>query len=431
VKLLEFARHPKFATHRTALFFAAAGTGLLGLGFGLLVFAALGGGCFGWWLKNRKTGQAKDQPEGHAEEPAEPSLLISTPRKVAVVALHGSMRGFNQLLEAGGADEATDALNDFFAFSASVVRAAGGHFECQMGASFGAAWEIAEGGAIDAAGRAVICALSLRLEFERLNEARKVDGKKPVRYGVGLHVGQALRARLGVVPELRESVTGEAPACARALDRIALAAGRDFVVSQALLKSAHGVFIGEALGETKLTADTGLTECYAVEDFHEEQAQPDGAGEGRFEASASRDVHLAGVIDTAKTARWLVNNGSQIVGPFTAEELARMLFAQELDFDCECWNEETGKASRLESAGIFSGGSEDAGASCWVFDGKLIHGPVTDGFVRTALSHGAFGPEAYVCENSTIAGWRKLTESPESPESKTRTPETGLGDEAA
>lgn len=397
----------------------------------LLVFLALGVGRYRW-LKDRRAASAASAPGPLSE----PSFEDSAPRKVAVVTMHGSMRGFNQLLDSGGAQEAADALNDFLAFSASWVRSSGGHFECQLGASFGAAWEIAEGGSAQAVGRAVTCALALRSELERLNEARKVDGKKPMRYGVGLHVGQALRARLGVVPELRESVTGEAPACARALDHIALAMGRDFVVSQPLLKSAHGVFTGEALGESRLTADTGLTECYAVEGFREEQTSAEGPSEGRFEATASvsqmRAGLLVGALDVSKTSRWLVNNGSQIVGPFAAEELARMLFAQELDFDCECWHEETGKASRLASAGIFSGGSEDAGASCWVFDGKQIHGPVTDGFVRTAILHGAFGPEAYVCENSTVAGWRRLAGSSKSEfEFKIRMPETGSEDEAA
>jgi class 3 adenylate cyclase len=368
------------------------------------------------------------------------------------------MRGFNQLADTGGADEAVDALNDFLAFSASVVRSCGGHFECQPGASFGAAWEIGPDGASAAVARAVACTLMLRDELERLNQARKVDGKKPLRYGAGLHVGQAIQGRLGVVPDLRQSVTGEAPACARALDRVALAHGRDFVVSHEVLRSAHGVFTGETLGETRLTADTGLTACYWVQDFREdaevteariEASQsvpaPSHAGE-RLTGGETRDVHIAQVAGSVRASRWLVNNGSQIVGPFTADEIAKMLFSQELDFDCECWHEETGRASRLEAAGIFTGGSEDASACFWVYDGKSVHGPVTEGFIRTALTHGAFGAEAYVCENSTIAGWRKLTEAGRQASAQavqsvaqsaapvattTRTPDTGSGGEAA
>jgi class 3 adenylate cyclase len=429
----------------------------------LLVFLFLAGASY-WWFRHRAvehgtaspdsaSGDRGDEPSVRPPtEPLEPMVLPTPPRKLAVVAMHGSMRGFNQILDNGGAQEATDALNDFFAFSAYVVQSCGGHFECESGASFGATWEIPEGGSASSVmARAIACALLLRTELDRLNQGRKVDGKKALRYGVGLHVGQALWARLGVVPDLRESVTGEGPACARALDRVALAKGRDFVISQAALKCAHGVFAGEALGETRLTADTGLTECYAIQDFNEDASVTDARIEAptsepagilspgeRLTGGETREVHLAGgAPDPSKVVRWLVNNGSQIVGPFAAEELSTMLFAQELDFDCECWHEETGKASRLESAGIFSGGSEDAGACFWVYDGKLVHGPVTEGFIRTAVQHGAFSPDAYVCENSTIAGWRRLSEMAAAsapaaaPDVTTRTPGTGSADEAA
>jgi class 3 adenylate cyclase len=362
-------------------------------------------------LKRRPAAAAGDEPVF-----GEPALSANEPsapapaRRVAVAALHGSLRGLNQLVDASPG-EACDALNDFFALAASVVRESGGHFELESGASFGAAWEMEPG----VAERAVACCLTLRAELERLNGLREVDGKKPLRYGAGLHVGLALRARLGVAPHLRDSVTGEAAGCARALDRVALTLGRDLVISEPALKSARGVFTGEVLGEARLTSDTGLTACYSVAGFVEAPELAEGRFEPQAAAPADGERMTGGEtrelsLEAKREPRWLVNNGSQIVGPLTSGEIARMLFAQELDFDCECWREETGKASRLESAGIFSGGSEDAGACYWVYDGKQIHGPVTEGFIRTAVQHGAFAADAYVCDHSTVTGWRRLAD---------------------
>ena len=65
------------------------------------------------------------------------------------MALHGSLRGFNQILEGGGPEEAAEALNDYFAAAAAVVRAcAAGSLTAYAGASFGATWELGELGSL-------------------------------------------------------------------------------------------------------------------------------------------------------------------------------------------------------------------------------------------------------------------------------------------
>ena len=113
------------------------------------------------------------------------------------------------------------------------------------------------------------------------------------------------------------------------------------------------------------------------------------------------------MIGERKTLRWLINNGSQIVGPLAEREIALRLFAQELDFDCECWVEGTGKSAQIAKAGIFSG-SEDVGANLWVYDGEIIHGPISTGFLKTAVICGAISENSWVCEISTVSGWKIL-----------------------
>jgi hypothetical protein len=123
----------------------------------------------------------------------------------------------------------------------------------------------------------------------------------------------------------------------------------------------------------------------------------------------SRESSSTSIVTQKKEVRWLVNNGSQIVGPFSADEIASRIFAQELDFDCECWAEGTGNSAQIKNSGIFSG-SQDENANLWAFDGKTIHGPVSFGFLKTALGHGAIQANIYICEGSSVNGWKPLAE---------------------
>jgi hypothetical protein len=107
----------------------------------------------------------------------------------------------------------------------------------------------------------------------------------------------------------------------------------------------------------------------------------------------------------------MVNNGSQILGPFSAAEIASRLYVLDLDFDCECWPEGTGIRKPLAQSGIFGEpGEAGGGADLWIYDGELVHGPMTEGFLKTALSHGAVKMDSLVCRGSTVRGWSKLGE---------------------
>ena len=98
-----------------------------------------------------------------------------------------------------------------------------------------------------------------------------------------------------------------------------------------------------------------------------------------------------------------------MIGPLDAQGIAEALFSQEIDFDCECWREGTGESSTVRECGLFSS-SDDSDSSLWVYDGQNLHGPMTAGFLGTALLSGAISGEHFVCEGSTVAGWLKVSE---------------------
>ena len=207
-------------------------------------------------------------------------------------------------------------------------------------------------------------------------------------------------------------MAGEVLSCAKALNHLTVSMRVDLLLSQDVWQATEGKFAGDLLGEVKLTYNTGLKSIFSLSGYRDQEGQlvtVEASNDPvQFAAHEAREgVSPEAFIPEKKALRWLINNGSQIVGPLGEKEIATRLFAQELDFDCECWEEGTGKSAQIRTAGIFSG-SEDPQAHLWMYDGETIHGPITPGFIKTAVGHGAIRDHVFVCEGSTVNGWQSL-----------------------
>jgi len=129
-----------------------------------------------------------------------------------------------------------------------------------------------------------------------------------------------------------------------------------------------------------------------------------------------------GAPDFMAEQRWWVHNGAHAIGPMPPAEIAGRLFAQDLDFDCECWPDgPDGSQSTIRlpiaSSGLFLPQGPQAPYPVdqlgevdrphWVFvNGQGILGPCT-----TDEVHRLQAPQdAYVCFRSTINGWMPMTE---------------------
>ncbi len=115
---------------------------------------------------------------------------------------------------------------------------------------------------------------------------------------------------------------------------------------------------------------------------------------------------------TVLNGRWWVSTGTHQEGPFTAREIAVRLFSQDLDFDSLCWPEHLTReldGKSIADAGIFVG-SQESSASLWCYDCDMIQGPVSPAFMRRALSQGSISTSSYVCEGTTVQGWKPLEE---------------------
>lgn len=337
-----------------------------------------------------------------------------TPKKMVLTLLYGSLRQPAKVLEGLSPEEGIEIVNEFFEIASSAILRQGGTFEIQSGTAFLGIFNQTDGTQIP---RALRSLFRFRSGIVQLNASRKVEGRKAIYASVGVDTGEMLVGKMGGESKAT-SIVGDTLQSAKGLDHLTAQVGTDVLVSQDVWRVAEKEFIGEALGEAKLVPTAAVCTYYSLKGYRDEHGKetlfdgevfpPDS------EKAGIQDGQTVGVAVATeqKPLRWSVNNGSQIVGPLTPEEIASCLFAQELDFDCECWAEGTGKSALIKSAGIFLG-SEDADAKLWTYDGKMIQGPFSPGFLKTALLHGAMPYSSLVCEESTIQGWKKLDDRPD------------------
>jgi class 3 adenylate cyclase len=366
---------------------------------------------------------AQDASDRQRDEPTITFLERQRPVCREFIVLHGSIRSFNALVERTNPDDLASSLNEYFMIVSARVLSRGGRFERFGGSSFIGFWTQPV--------PAIQAALDLRQDLARLNEAFRLDGQKILSFSMGISSGVALAGKIGPPEDTRYSVFGEVVSCARALDRLCSVAAKDLLVSADVWKQStvNARFFGDVLGEVKLTNDTGLVEYRTVGGYIDEngsQIQVDDAltQVGLPQEVGESDATKVRVLIPRKSEHWMVNNGSQILGPLSTDEVALRLFAQDLDFDCECWRD-GGTPARIVDSQMF-GPSSQPDADFWVFEGKTLHGPLTLGFLNTAIQRGAIAETSYVCEKSTVLGWKTFAAwQAEQVASKETSPETG------
>lgn len=357
--------------------------------------------------------------DGPSSEPGLEGAAKVEKKWVAVI--HGSFKFVNRIMETQPADDVVRSLNDFYSLAEGAVQDAGGWFIRMGMTSFIGIWpedESDPNSGESAAMKAVRGAMTVRKTFSHHNQTRKTEGQKPIIFGMGVDGGVALLAKTGPENSTSRGLIGVVVDCARALDHLVLRSKSDLLVSQEIWSKVGTTYLGDRQGEARLTGNTGLTGYYTLTGYKEENGETVNV-ESNFqpywqemldrapEEDAPESTHAI-AIDEKKSNRWLVNNGSQIIGPFTPSEIGEMLFAQELDFDCECWSEGTGISSSIRSAGMFEG-ADDPGADLWIYDGKTVHGPINQGFLKTAIGHGAVKMEStLICQSSTVTGWKTI-----------------------
>jgi len=125
-----------------------------------------------------------------------------------VTVLFADIRGFTQLSERMDAQEVVLMLNEFFTAMTEVVIEAGGTVDKYIGdcvmALFGAPTQRA-----DDVERGVCAAVNMQRVVARMNVDRAGRGLRPVKIGVGLHVGPAVVGNIGCARRMQYTAIGD------------------------------------------------------------------------------------------------------------------------------------------------------------------------------------------------------------------------------
>lgn len=138
------------------------------------------------------------QIERGAVEPIDAAILVA------------DLRGFTALSEQFGESAMVGLLNRYFDTLGDAIDAAGGQILKFMGDGLLAVFPLADGDRRSACIRALEAARQARRNRAALNQERAVDGKAPIEFGIGLHVGTVAFGNIGSRTRLDFTVIGPA-----------------------------------------------------------------------------------------------------------------------------------------------------------------------------------------------------------------------------
>jgi adenylate cyclase len=172
------------------------------------------------------------------------------------------MRGFTRRADTMAPAALIELLNLFFDNLVPAIEAEGGEVLKFMGDGLLAIFRIAEDGELDAVrARALRAARQARANIAAL----PLEGGQDMRFGLALHVGEALYGNIGAGARLDFTCIGPAVNMAARLEKIAARLGRTVVGSAAFARDLPGDFI--ALGDFELA---GFREAVTVYGLREE-----------------------------------------------------------------------------------------------------------------------------------------------------------------
>lgn len=161
------------------------------------------------------------------------------------------MRGFTKRADTMAPAELIETLNRFYDRLVPAIEAEGGEVLKFMGDGLLAIFRIdADGGIGPACARALAAARQAEASVAELSAAIVAEGGEELRFGLALHIGEALYGNIGAGERLDFTCIGPAINRAARLEKIAARLGRAVVASAAFAAHAPDDFL--SLGEFEL-----------------------------------------------------------------------------------------------------------------------------------------------------------------------------------
>lgn len=171
---------------------------------------------------------------------------------IRAVIWYSDMRGSTEMADTLPSDDYIRALNDYFEACAGAVLANGGEVSNFIGDAVLAIFSIPEGPVNEkqACERAFAASIEAESRLATINERRKESDDPPLRFGLGLHVGDVLFGNIGVADRVSFSVIGPTVNEVARLEALTKELGRPIVASD---RFARNISIAwDTLGQHQL-----------------------------------------------------------------------------------------------------------------------------------------------------------------------------------
>ena len=172
------------------------------------------------------------------------------------------LRDFTGISDNWPRDDVIDLLNGYFDAVSEPIARHGGEILKFMGDGLLAIFPLSEPGACANLLRAVAEA---RQEMSALNERNGETGRTPLRYGIGVHVGDVMYGNIGSRSRLDFTVIGPAVNMASRLEALTKQVGKPVLLSRAFADLVKGDFDLERVGEYPVRGFNDPMELFAYE----------------------------------------------------------------------------------------------------------------------------------------------------------------------
>ncbi len=165
-----------------------------------------------------------------------PAHLRGEEREIAV--LFADLRAFTELSEQKLPYDVVFLLNRYFETMGHAIEAAGGHVDKFIGDGIMALFGVAERPRT-ASRQAITAARAMAERLADLNESLKSDLDKPLRLGIGIHIGPAIVGEMGYARATSLTAVGDTVNTASRLEALTKEYGAELVISEHLARRAR------------------------------------------------------------------------------------------------------------------------------------------------------------------------------------------------
>lgn len=189
-------------------------------------------------------------------------LLEGVRRRITV--LFCDIRGFSTMSEHMQPEEVVQLLNEYFECMVEIVFRHKGTLDKFLGDGlmviFGAPQEDAY-----QEEHAISAAVEMQRQVNMLREKWQLQGRAPIRIGIGIHSGTAIVGNIGSTQRMEYTAIGDTVNVAARLESATKELGADILVSEYTWSAIRGAFSFRKLGPIRVKGRKAAVQVYAAE----------------------------------------------------------------------------------------------------------------------------------------------------------------------